>query len=50
MDKNLIIDEKLHRRLKIRASEESKTIKELITELIENYLKTDDNKEVKKDE
>ncbi len=38
MNKNIIIDNKLHKLIKIRASKEYKSIKGLVTELIENYL------------
>lgn len=38
MDKNIIVSDELHKLIKIRASEESKSIKGLVTGLIENYL------------
>ena len=46
MDKQIIVSNKIHKLLKIRASEEDKSIKGLVTEIIEDYLgiKPEDNK------
>ena len=44
MVKQIIMDDKLHTLLKIRASRENKTIKKLVAELVKKYLK--ENKEV----
>lgn len=38
MVKQIIVSNELHKLIKIRASEEDKSIKELVTEIIEDYL------------
>jgi len=38
MVKQIVIDDELHILLKTRASKENKSIKEVITELVKNYL------------
>ena len=38
MDKQIIVSNKIHKLLKIKASEEDKSIKGLVTEIIKNYL------------
>ena len=45
MVKQIIVSNELHKLIKIRASEEDKSIKEVVTEVFENYLgiKSEDN-------
>ena len=38
MNKQIIVSNKIHKLLKIRASEEDKSIKGLVTEIIKDYL------------
>lgn len=38
MDRQIIVSEELHKLIKMRATKEDKTIKCLVTELIEGYL------------
>ena len=45
MDRQLIVSDELHKLIKIRASEEGKSIKGLVTKVFKNYLgiKSEDN-------